>query len=368
MPYRKDAMSLLLHVRWSLRAAQVFSETAMGVSRLSFIIIVLIGLVAFVSCAGRFRNLDGTGAPGTVIPAFRMLVIDGITGRRRSSPDKAPVPKVDPDFALIARPPGSGEGARLTWIGHASWLVQIEGKSFLIDPIFGELRMGPPRNVPAGIRPEELPPIDAVLITHNHYDHLDLPSVKRVGAPVIAGLGLKKFFAGEGISATELNWWQSVDLGPVRVTFVPAQHWSRRGLWDANDTLWGGFIIEGGSARIYHAGDSAYFAGFSEIGGRFPVIDAALLPIGAYEPAWFMEKQHMNPEQAVQAYLDLGAKAFFAMHWGTFKLTYEPLDEPPRRLAAEWKKRGLPEAAMHVLAVGETAEVRRRSEEPGGQR
>lgn len=302
-----------------------------------------------------FKNMDGTGAPDAVGPAFRMLT-DLALGRGRRSPNRAPVPRVEPDLALIAAPPRSGEGARLTWIGHASWLIQLEGKSLLVDPIFGKLALGPgDRNVPAGVLPEQLPPIDAVLITHNHYDHLDLPSVKRVGAPMIAGLGMKELLASEGVSATEVDWWQSVDLGSVKVTFVPAQHWSRRGLFDANSTLWGGFIVECSSARVYHSGDTAYFEGFSEIGRRFPAIDAALLPIGAYEPAWFMEKQHMNPEQAVQAFVDLGAMTFFAMHWGTFKLTQEPLDEPPIRLAAEWRARGLPGAAMRVLAVGESA-------------
>lgn len=327
------------------------------------IVLVAVVVIAASLRAGRFRNVDGTGAPATVIPALRMVVVDGLAGRWRSSPDKAPVPTAAPDLALIATPPGPGEGARITWIGHASWLVQVEGKSLLIDPIFGELGLGPSkRNVPAGVRPEQLPLIDAVLISHNHYDHLDLPSVKAVGAPVIAGLGMRDFFAKEGISATELDWWQAADLGSVKVTFVPSQHWSRRGLRDANQTLWGGFVVEAGSTRIYHSGDTAYFAGFTEIGRRFPAIDAALLPIGAYEPAWFMEKQHMNPEQAVQAYLDLGARAFFAMHWGTFKMTYEALDEPPRRLAAEWQKRGLNKSAQHVLAVGQTATVGRRSE------
>ncbi|MDT3430807.1 MBL fold metallo-hydrolase [Stenotrophomonas maltophilia] len=306
----------------------------------------------------RFRNPDGSAAPGTVVPAFRMLVVDSLAGRGRGVPRKAAVPCVAPDLAAIATPPGVGEGARLTWIGHASWLVQLEGKSFLIDPVFGELALGPGgRNVPAGLQPENLPPIDAVLISHNHYDHLDLPSVRSVGAPVIAGLGMTSFLAKKGISASELDWWQSVDLGPVRVTFVPAQHYSRRGLTDINETLWGGFIVEGDSVCIYHSGDTGYFDGFREIGHRFPAIDAALLPIGAYEPSWFMRRQHMNPEEAVQAYMELGAGDFFAMHWGTFKLTYEPLDEPPVRLAAEWKRLGLPRAEMRVLAVGETANV-----------
>ncbi|GID05568.1 MBL fold metallo-hydrolase [Pseudomonas sp. 008] len=311
----------------------------------------------------RFRNLDGSAAPGTVLPAFRMLVLDSLAGRGRGVPRKAPVPCVETDLVAIASPPGPGEGARLTWIGHASWLVQLEGKSFLIDPIFGDLALGPGgRNVPAGVLPENLPPIDAVLITHNHYDHLDLPSVQQVGAPVIAGLGMQAFLAKKGIPASELNWWESAELGSAKVSFVPARHYSRRGLTDANETLWGGFVVEGSSASVYHSGDTGYFDGFREIGRRFPAIDAALLPIGAYEPAWFMRAQHMNPEEAVQAYLDLGARSFFAMHWGTFKLTYEPLDEPPVRLAAEWERLGLTASEKRVLAVGETAEVRRPNE------
>src|SRR6267378_1691739 len=140
----------------------------------------------------------------------------------------------------------------------------------------------------------------------------------------------------------------------VSATFVPSQHWSRRRLSDTNRALWGGFVVEGPSGRIYHSGDTAYFDGFAEIGRRFPGLDAALLPIGAYDPPWFMEKQHMNPEQAVQAFVDLGARWLVAMHWGTFKLTDEPLDEPPRRLYAEWRRRGLPEQALRVPAVGET--------------
>ena len=209
-----------------------------------------------------------------------------------------------------------------------------------------------PRNVDAPLLPEELPRIDATLVTHSHYDHYDRPSVNAAKARVICGTGLGREI---DVPSSELAWWDTERINDqVRVTFVPSQHWSRRGLFDANETLWGGFVIEGSKARIYHAGDTAYFEGFTEIGKRFPEIDTALLPIGAYDPAWFMEKQHMNPVQAVQAFVDLRARNFVAMHWGTFKLTDEPLDEPPRLLRAEWERRGLPPAALHIPAVGAT--------------
>jgi L-ascorbate metabolism protein UlaG (beta-lactamase superfamily) len=155
-----------------------------------------------------------------------------------------------------------------------------------------------------------------------------------------------------------LGWWDTEAINErVRVTFVPSQHWSRRGLFDVNRSLWGGFVIEGSRQRVYHSGDTAYFNGFARIGARFPDIDAALLPIGAYDPAWFMEKQHMNPEQAVQAFVDLGARRFVAMHWGTFKLTDEPLDEPPDRLRAEWERRGLWRDRLHIPAIGQSLEL-----------
>ncbi len=303
---------------------------------------------------GRFANLDGRQPKG-LATVLRWAVWDRVTGKRRVSPDRAPVPAVAPDLALLRTPPAPGEPARITWLGHASFLVQLDGVSLLVDPallpsIFGGLT----RNVPPGVPLEALPSIDAVLVTHSHYDHLDLPTIERVGAPVVAGLGLERFFRDREIFATELGWWSSTKVHGVRITFVPAQHWSRRGLLDTNETLWGGFVVEGTRATVYHSGDTAYFPGFAEIGERFPGIDAALLPIGAYDPAWFMETQHMNPEQALRAFGELGARTFVAMHWGTFKLTDEPLDEPPLRLEAERARLGLDPERVRVPAVGET--------------
>jgi L-ascorbate metabolism protein UlaG (beta-lactamase superfamily) len=260
---------------------------------------------------------------------------------------------VKPELEALKQAPGSGEGARLTWLGHASWLVQLDGLSLLVDPVFSE-RIGPGivRHVPVAMAPDALPAIDLQLVTHNHRDHLDLPSVRKVGRPLVAGAGMASFFAGEGLACTELGWWESTRLGAVTIHFVPSHHWSRRGLNDENETLWGGFVIEGSSARLYHSGDTAYFDGFGEIGRRLGPIDAALLPIGAYAPAWFMQRQHMNPEEAVQAFEDLGARRFVAMHFGTFQLTDEPREEPEARLHAEWHRRGLERARCSVMPIG----------------
>jgi L-ascorbate metabolism protein UlaG (beta-lactamase superfamily) len=299
-----------------------------------------------------YRNLDGSG-PHPPSAVFRWAVLDRLRGRRRHSPGAVVVPFAQTDPALVREPPARGQPARLTWLGHASWLVQLDGLSLLIDPIFGRrISYVVPRVAPVPLAPKDLPRIDATLVTHGHYDHYDRPSVLAARARVVLGSGLAPELK---LPRTELSWWQSASLSEtVRVTFVPSQHWHRRTLFDTNHALWGGFVVEGSASRVYHAGDTAYFGGFAEIGRRHPGLDAALLPIGAYDPAWFMEKQHMNPEQAVQAYADLGALRFFAMHWGTYKLTDEPLLEPPERLRVDWARRALPEGALRILAVGET--------------
>lgn len=305
----------------------------------------------------RFVNLDGS-EPHELGAVLKWAVVDRVLGRRQIARGPVTTPRTAPSLAELAQPPAPGEPARLTWIGHASWLVQLDGVSLLIDPIFSEsLGPGVRRFVPPALTPEQLPTIDAQLITHNHRDHLDMPSVRSVGRPVVAGTGTAPLFARQGLACTELGWWESSRVGNVEIHFVPSQHWSRRGLSDTNEMLWGGFVIAGSTARIYHSGDTAYFEGFTEIGRRLGPIDAALLPIGAYAPAWFMSKQHMNPEEATRAFVDLGARAFVAMHWGTFQLTDEPLDEPPQRLAAEWERRGLNPEACRVPPIGGTLAV-----------
>jgi L-ascorbate metabolism protein UlaG (beta-lactamase superfamily) len=307
-----------------------------------------------VDAQGRFVNLDGS-TPHRFWSVLRWGVADRVLGRRRRTPDRAPMARIEPDLALLRQPVAPGDGARLTWLGHASWLVQLDGLSLLVDPVLGDRIAGVPRrNAEPGVSVEGLPHIDAQLVTHGHYDHLDLPTLERVGAPVVIGLGHRAMLERRGLTGIELGWWSSLRFGRVAVTFVPARHWSRRGLVDQNRALWGGFVIQGSTAAVYHAGDTGYFAGFGEIGRRFPSLDAALVPIGAYDPPWFMGRHHLDPEQALRAFGELGARTFLAMHWGTFKLTDEPLDEPPRRLEAERARLGLPAQRVCVPAIGET--------------
>ncbi|MFL5425705.1 MAG: MBL fold metallo-hydrolase [Myxococcales bacterium] len=297
---------------------------------------------------GRFINLDGTG-PHSASEVLRWAVIDKIAGKRRKSTDGEGAPVVKPDRALLAT---AATKPRITWLGHASFLVQLDGASIVIDPIFPD-RIGAvfKRKPAVPLQPAELPRIDATLVSHNHYDHLDQPSVRAVGAPVFAGSGMGSLVE----RCREMEWWDAAPITTrVRVHFVPSKHWSRRSLRDVNRTLWGGFVLQGESGSVYHAGDTAFFEGFAEIGRRFPGISAALLPIGAYDPGWFMEMQHMNPEQAVRGFVDLGARTFVAMHWGTFKLTDEPLEEPPARVRAEWARRGLAPERLRIPAIGET--------------
>jgi len=229
------------------------------------------------------------------------------------------------------------ERGRVAWLGHASLLVQIDGLCALIDPILGRIGGVMPRKARAPMRAADLPRVDVVLLSHGHYDHLDTGSLralsKRFGEELlfVTPLGLSKYLPGRCRRRVELDWWESIELDGVEIHLVPAQHWHKRTFADTNKALWGGWVVRG-SSTVYHSGDTGYFGGFSAIGHRFPGIDIASLPIGAYEPRWFMKPQHMNPAESVQALAELGAKRMLAMHWGTFDLSDEPLDEGTRAL------------------------------------
>jgi L-ascorbate metabolism protein UlaG (beta-lactamase superfamily) len=254
----------------------------------------------------------------------------------------------------------------ITWLGHASFLLQVGGANVLTDPHLTERASpvdwaGPKRRVPPAIAIEDLPHIDLVVISHNHYDHLDRETVVRInaqagGAPLhLVPLGLRDWFERQGITRVEeLDWWDVRKVGALAVHFVPAQHWSARTQFDHDRSLWGGWVVAHPEFTFYFAGDTGYSPDFAEIGGRFERIDLAALPIGAYAPRWFMRMQHLDPEEAVQAHRDLGARYSVAMHWGTFELSDESLDEPPRRLGAALSAAGVPAERFFLMRHGET--------------
>ena len=264
-------------------------------------------------------------------------------------------------------PPPDGAGAVVTFIGHATFLIQTNSANILTDPMYSD-RAGPfgllgPRRVrqPA-VRFEDLPPISTVLLSHNHYDHCDRPTLarlaKRFDPTVITPLGNGALVKSTGLrNVEELDWWQDSKTSPLPLTLTPAHHFSARTPFDRNRALWGGFTIDVADRRIYFAGDSAYAPLFREVRRRLGPIDLALLPIGAYEPRWFMRSVHMNPGEAVQAHLDLEAAASVAMHFGTFQLTTEGIDEPVRALEQARLAHHVEPSAFRVIDFGESVRL-----------
>lgn len=235
-------------------------------------------------------------------------------------------------------------GLRVTFVNHATVLVQMDGLNFLTDPVWSDRVSpvqfaGPRRSRPPGLRLQDLPPIDAVLISHNHYDHLDIATLRHLERDhqphVVAPLGHSRLLARHRIGrVTELDWWHSFELSPtVRVTCVPAQHFSNRGLLDRDRALWGGFVIQGPSGNVFFAGDTGFAPHFAQIRERLGAPRLALLPIGAYRPRHVLGHVHMDPGEAVQAHRVLGAKTSLGIHYGTFGLADDGHDEPLRELA-----------------------------------
>ncbi|WP_103514505.1 MBL fold metallo-hydrolase [Streptomyces sp. SM10] len=270
---------------------------------------------------------------------------EGLRGIHRLPYAPQPLPAVDSDTLAV------------TWAGHASWIVRIGGLTVLTDPVWSRRILGTPARItPVGVPWEELPHIDAVLISHNHYDHLDAPTLRRLprDTPLFVPAGLGRWCRRRRFTCvTELDWWESAELGGVRFDFVPSHHWSKRTLLDTCRSLWGGWVIgDARGRRLYFAGDTGYGHWFEEIGRRYPGLDLAILPIGAYEPRWWLSDVHTDPEEAVQAFEDLGARAMAPMHWATFVLSAEPVLEPLTRLRTAWQRAGHPRTDLWDLPVG----------------
>ena len=317
---------------------------------------------------GRFRNPWPEAAEDDRIRSrFREVAREWSKKRLPPDPgaDRLPVARAD-----LARPASPEGELRVTWVGHATHFIQLPGLNLLTDPMWSRraspLRwIGASRFVPATPALEELPGVDAVLLSHDHYDHLDRPTVRalrrRFGRelPWFVPLGYRAWLARCGFrNVIELDWWEEHALpgGGFRVSATPARHWTRRTPWGTNRRLWCSYAIlpaEDPGFRVYFGGDSAYACFFREIGARLGPFDASILPIGAYEPRWFMRPMHMNPEEAVRAYLDLGGTgAMLGMHWGTWRLTDEDPLEPPIRTRAAWDAAGLPPKNLQLLPLG----------------
>ena len=301
----------------------------------------------------RFTNLKGNFRKPQTQQVLKWMLGLHHEKRPKSPSTGVPVPFVHNDGKMLR----DATLDTLTWIGQASFLLQLGGKSVLIDPVLSPALGWIKRNVPPGLDWPALPKIDIVLITHDHRDHMDAATLLRLGPePVyVVPQGLGHWFHSNGMRrVSEMAWWQQQEIDGLQITFVPSEHWSRRGLNDLNASWWGGYVIEHGGVRVYHSGDTGWFDGFAQIGERCGKIGVAMLPIGAYAPRWFMRPQHIDPEEAVRAFSLLGAEHFVAMHWGTFKLSDEPLAEPPHLLRSAWERANLPNDRLTIPAVGET--------------
>lgn len=307
---------------------------------------------------GRFRNpaVIDRGGLDVLVP-FLARRFAGFWRDRRGAP-----PVVANDGVFLRENARHSEPT-VTWVGHATVLVQMDHRTFLTDPIWSEKPfpvsfVGPKRFVPPALALEALPPIDFVLISHNHYDHLDVPTLRwlaAAGTRFLVPLGDGGWLRAAGIAPVdELDWWEHREVAGLDVHCVPAQHWSGRRLTDDCRSLWSGWVVTGPTRRFYFAGDSGYFPGFREIGERLGPFGLAALPIGAYDPPRMMRPVHLDPEEALQAGLDVGAERMLGIHYGTFDLTDEPLDEAPRRFHAEGARRGIAPERLWTPPLGET--------------
>lgn len=307
-----------------------------------------------------FHNLDGIKARG-----FKDIIKWAFSGDPGSW---TKLTEKQSEFGTIQHARNSNEDVHITFVNHATFLIQIDGINILTDPVWS-LRaspfqwIGPKRMRPPGIRFQDLPEIDLVLISHNHYDHLDKNTVralkKAFDPQFVTPLGVSEYLHKLGIERTiEMDWWNKKEISEkLSLSSVPAQHFSGRGLTDRDKTLWCGYVLEAPSSTIYFAGDTGYDGFFKKIGAKFNPIDIALIPIGAYRPRWFMRPIHVNPEEAVLIHKDIGAVSSIGMHFGTFPLADDGMSEPREDLEKARNKHGLTREEFFTLDEGETYEA-----------
>lgn len=286
------------------------------------------------------------------------------------------LPKQDPSRVPVARPDlnylrANKTDITVTWIGHSTAMWQIGGLNILTDPHFYDRASpltfaGPKRAVVMPIALKDLPRIDVVLISHNHYDHLDRRTVldlnAQVGGPplFIVPLGIDLWLNREGITNVQkMDWWQAHATGTARVSLVPVQHWSARSPWDRHATLWGGFVVESDGFKMFYSGDTGYSQDFKDIFAKFGGFDFAQIAVGCYEPRWFMKSQHVNEEEAVQIHKDIGSKLSMGVHWGTFRLCDDPIDAPIDNLPKAREKLGVKPEEFVLFGLGETRILRK---------
>ena len=272
---------------------------------------------------------------------------------RKEKKQRSYFPVTRPDVDSIVKADDS-----VTYLGHATLWIRVNGQNIITDPVFGDIVFFIDRYAPFPLQPEELPPMQVVLISHNHYDHLDKDSVRKIGTgPLyLTPLGYREWFESvlPGAKVIELDWFQKYSHRGVTYRLLPVQHWTKRTPWDTNKRLWGSWLVEAPGRKVYFAGDSGYFPGFAEYGRKFGPIDAALLPIGAYEPRWFMSVYHMDPDEAIKAFRELRAEVFIPQQWGVFDLTDEPMDLPAKDYRKAATKAGLTEQQTPILPHGST--------------